>query len=236
MTYPPPHDPHQQQYPPQPPYGQPPVSGPPGQSYGQPYGQPPTSGPPQYGYAPAAPKKRAKWPWIVGGIVLVMILGCVGAFVALGIGASKVADDLDGNQKGQNAVAGVMGKASTDGKFEFTVTKMKCAVPSVGPSGFGQQAQGEFCLINVTIKNVGTSAEVFVDSSQQALDATGNTYSVDSGAAVYANEDSSTFLEQINPGNTVKGVLVFDVPKGTKLASLILHESMFTAGIKVPLK
>jgi hypothetical protein len=126
MTYPPPHDPSQ--HPPQPPYGQQqPVSGPPGQPYGQPYGQPPpTSGPPQYGYAPPAPKKRAKWPWILGGIVLVMILGCVGTFLALGIGASKVAEDLDGNQKGENAVAGVMGKASTDGKFQFTVTKMKC--------------------------------------------------------------------------------------------------------------
>jgi len=238
MSYPPPHDPTQQQYPPQ--YGQPaqygqqpPVSGPPGQY--TPVSGPP--GPPQYGYAPQQPpKKRAKWPWIVGGIALVMILGCVGAFVALGIGASKVADDLDGNQKGENAVAGTMGKPAKDGKFEFTVTKMKCSVPSVGPADFGQKAQGEFCLINVTIKNVGTSAEIFVDSSQQALDAAGATYSVDSGAAIYANKDSSTFLEQINPGNTVKGVLVFDVPKGTKLSSLILHESLFTPGIKVPLK
>lgn len=240
MSYPPPHDPAQQQYPPQPQYGrQPPVSGPPGQSYGQPYGQPPpVSGPPgQYGgYAPQQPpRKRAKWPWIVGGIFLVMIVGCVGAFAALGIGASKVAEDLDGNQKGENAVAGAMNKASKDGKFEFTVTKMKCGVPTVGPAELGQRAQGEFCLINVTIKNVGTSAELFIDSSQQAVDAKGNTYSVDSGAAIFANEDSSTFLEQINPGNTVKGLLVFDVPKGTKLTEVILHESMFTAGIKVPL-
>jgi hypothetical protein len=211
---------------------------PPGQQpqYGQ---QPPVSGPPgpQYGYAPQqSPAKRKKWPWIVGGIALVMIVGCVGAFALLGFGASKVAEDLDGNQKGENAAAGVMGKAATDGKFQFTVTGMKCGVPSVGPADFGQKAQGEFCLVNVTIKNVGTTVEVFVDSSQQALDAAGNTYSVDSGAAVWANGDSSTFLESINPGNTVKGALVFDVPKGTKLTSVVLHESMFTAGIKVPLK
>ena len=190
-----------------------------------------------YGYAPQQPpKKRKKWPWVVGGIALVMIIGCAGAFALLGIGASKVAEDLDGNQKGENAVAGTMGKAAKDGKFEFTVTKMKCGVPSVGPAEFGQRAQGEFCLVDVTIKNVGTSAEVFVDASQQATDAAGNTYSVDSGAAIYANEDASTFLEQINPGNTVKGALVFDVRKGTKLTSVVLHESMFTAGVKIPLK
>ncbi len=213
-------------YPPQPPSGQDP-------RYGQ---QPPTSGPPQYGYAPQPPAKRKKWPWILGSVFLVMIVGCVGAFALLGFGASKVAEDLDGNQKGQNAVAGTMGKAATDGKFQFTVTDMKCGVPSVGPSDFGKKAQGEFCLVDVTIKNVGSTVEVFVDSSQQAFDDAGNTYAVDSGAAVWANEDSSTFLESINPGNTVKGVLIFDVPPGTKLTSLVLHESMFTAGIKVPLK
>lgn len=74
------------------------------------------------------------------------------------------------------------------------------------------------------------------NSSQQATDAGGAVYSVDSGAAIYANDDSSTFLEQINPGNSVKGALVFDVPKGTKLTSVVLHESLFTAGVKIPLK
>jgi hypothetical protein len=48
--------------------------------------------------------------------------------------------------------------------------------------------------------------------------------------------DPLTFLEDINPGNTVKGKLVFDVPQGTKLASVVLHESMYTAGVKIPLK
>ncbi|WP_433730927.1 DUF4352 domain-containing protein [Actinoplanes sp. CA-051413] len=215
------------QPPPPPQYGQqPPVSGPPGQ-------QP-------YGYAPQQPaKKRKKWPFIVGGIVLLMIVGCVGAFALLGAGANEVAkslDEADQNQQGKNAVAGQMGKPAKDGKFEFTVTKMKCGVASVGPADFGEKAQGAFCLVDVSIKNVGTTAEVFNDSSQQATDAAGNVYSVDSGAAVYANEDSSTFLEQINPGNTVRGKLVFDVPEGTKLTSVVLHESMFTAGIKIPLK
>jgi hypothetical protein len=199
----------------------------------QPYGTPPAQGfyPP-----PPAPKKR-KWPWIVGGIVAVMILGCVGAFALLGAGADEVAKGLneaDENQQGKNAVAGKMNAPVVDGKFEFTVTGMDCGVKSVGGE-FGQKAQGEFCLIGVNIKNVGQTAELFNDASQQATDAKGAVYSVDSGAAVYANEDSSTFLEQINPGNTVKGKLVFDVPEGTKLTSVVLHESMFTKGVRIPL-
>lgn len=218
--------------PPQPPYGQ-------DAQYGQ---QPPVSGPPgqPYGYAPQqSPKKRKKWPWILGGLAVLMIAGCVGMFALFAGGAkvvSAAANEMDKNQQGRNAIAGTMNEPAKDGKFQFTVTGMKCGMPSVGPEDFGQQAQGEFCLIDVEIKNIAGTAEVFNDSSQQATDADGAVYSVDSGAAIYANGDASTFLEEINPGNTVKGKLVFDVPKGTKLTSVVLHESMYTAGVKVPLK
>jgi hypothetical protein len=143
---------------------------------------------------------------------------------------------MDENQSGKNAVAGQMNEPATDGKFEFTVTSMKCGVKEVGSQYANDKAQGQFCLIDVSVKNVGTSAEIFNDSSQKAYDDANTEYSVDSGAAIYANKDSSTFLEQINPGNTVKGKLVFDVPQGTKLTSVVLHESMFTTGVKIPVK
>jgi hypothetical protein len=195
-------------------------------------------GPPQGYYPPQpAPKKRKKWPWVVGGLAVVMLAGCAGAFALVGAGAKSVSDglnEMDGNQKGQNAVAAEMNKPAKDGKFEFTVSKMKCGVDSVGGQ-FGEKAQGEFCLVSVSVTNVADTAETFNDSSQQAIDGKGKTYDVDSAAGTYANKDSSTFLESINPGNTVKGDLVFDVPEGTKLSAVVLHESMFTAGIKVPL-
>jgi hypothetical protein len=61
-------------------------------------------------------------------------------------------------------------------------------------------------------------------------------FSTDTAAEIYVNDQAQTFLEDINPGNQVKGTLVFDVPKSTKLASIVLHESLFTAGVKVPLR
>ena len=45
-------------------------------------------------------------------------------------------------------------------------------------------------------------------------------------------EDSKSFLEQINPGTTVKGVVAFDIPKTSKITQLQLHDSMFSAGTK----
>jgi hypothetical protein len=220
-------------------YGQPQgqhFSPPPGQYYGPPQGQPHSGHPPGYQQPIPTPKKRKKWPFIVGGVFLVMVVGCVGVFALFVGGAKKVVEDLDSNQSGKNAVAGKMNTPATDGKFQFTVTGMKCGVKQVGDQYLNDKAQGEFCLVDVSIKNVGTSAETFYDGSQKAYDDANTEYSVDSGAAIYANKESSTFLAQINPGNTVKGKLVFDVPQGTKLASVVLHESMYTAGVRVPFK
>ncbi len=209
--------------------------------YGQPYPSRQASGipaqpqqvlPPGY-YPPQPPApKRKKWPWVLAAVLGLMIAGCIGVFALF----FKGADELDQNVTGKNAVAGQMNKPAVDGKFQFTVTGMRCGVPSVGPKEFGKKAQGEFCLVAVSVKNVGSTVEAFSDMSQKAYDSAGTEFSSDSGAAVYANEDHGVFLESINPGNTVKGQLVFDVPKGTKLASIILHESTFTAGIKIPLK
>jgi hypothetical protein len=201
----------------------------------QQYQPAPQTGQP-YGYVPQQepPKKRKKWPWIVGGIALVMALGCVGVFTLVIGGTGAAIKGADDNQKGKNAVAGQVGRPAKDGKFQFTVTGQSCGAKSVGGE-YGQKAQGQFCFVDVQVKNVGTSAEIFNDSSQKGYDAKGVEYSVNSGAAVYANKDYSTFLEQINPGNTVRGKLVFDMPAGTKLASVVVHESLFTPGVKVPL-
>ncbi|MET0416615.1 MAG: DUF4352 domain-containing protein, partial [Actinoplanes sp.] len=180
----------------------------PPQPQGQPYPQQPYGAPPPGYPAQAPPAKKRRWPWIVGGLALLSILGCVGLFTLVLGGTGAALNEMDENTKGKNAIAGQMGKAATDGKFQFTVTGMKCGVKQVGPAEFGEKAQGQFCLVDVTVKNTGASAEVFSDMSQQAYDEAGTEYSVDSGAGTWANKDYSTFLESINPGNSVKGKLV----------------------------
>ncbi|TWP38199.1 DUF4352 domain-containing protein [Leekyejoonella antrihumi] len=40
---------------------------------------------------------------------------------------------------------------------------------------------------------------------------------------------------QINPGNSIQGVLALDLPAGVKAASMELHDSMFSGGMKVGL-
>ncbi len=131
------------------------------------------------------------------------------------------------------APAGI-GTAVRDGKFEFTVTQVETGVPRIGDDMFGQDAQGQFVLLHVTVANIGTEAQYFDGSSQKLLDTVGRTHSADSAAAIYLG-DTESFLNQINPGNSVDGIVVFDVPTDAVPATAELHDSAFSGGVPVAL-
>ena len=162
--------------------------------------------------------------------------------VALGCGAGST-DDATSSGKTDGGAAPAEDKPKTakigqpvrDGKFEFTVKSSKCGVAKVGTSMLGAKAQGQFCLITVNVKNIGKEAQTLDGSSQKALAANGTEYSSDTEAGLYANKDGSTFFEEINPGNQVTGVFVFDIPKNVKLTKLELHDSAFSGGVTVSL-
>lgn len=131
------------------------------------------------------------------------------------------------------AKAGV-GTAVRDGQFEFTVTKVEKNVASVGSEYLNEKAQGKYVILHVTVKNIGEKAQLLSDSSQKVRDGSGREFSTDTAAGIYI-EDNKVFLNEINPGNAVKGKLVFDMPKGAKPASVELHDSPFSDGVSVSL-
>ncbi|MEV4544747.1 DUF4352 domain-containing protein [Micromonospora echinaurantiaca] len=164
------------------------------------------------------------------------------ALIALGCGAGATDDassssSEEGGAKGEEKAAKTakIGQAARDGKFEFTVKSAKCGVAKVGSDLLGDKAQGQFCLVTVNVKNIGKEPQTLIDSSQKAYAADGTEYSTDSEAALYANKDQQTLFAEINPGNQVTGVLVFDIPKKAKLAKLELHDSPFSGGVEVAL-
>jgi hypothetical protein len=128
-----------------------------------------------------------------------------------------------------------MGTKVRDGKFEFTVTSLKCGINEVGDEYLNTQAQGEFCQVSLTISNIGDEPQTMFADNQDAYDAKGRKFSPDSEASIY--DDSSQVLwEEINPGNTVEGKVFYDVPEGTKLVKVELHDSAFSGGVEVELK
>jgi len=152
-----------------------------------------------------------------------------------GGGDDKSTSDNAGAGSGadKKPLVATIGKPARDGKFEFTVSKMDCSKTKVGDQYLNAKAQGKFCLVTLTVRNIGDDAQLFDASSQKALDADGTVYDADGGAAMYVNKNAETFLNNINPGNQVKGVIPFDVPKNITVTTLELHDSSFSDGVKV---
>jgi hypothetical protein len=122
-----------------------------------------------------------------------------------------------------------------DGKFEFVVTGMKCGISKVGDQYFNTKAQGQFCRVSMTITNIGDEPQTMFADNQVTFDSKQREFSADSEASIYDGK-SEVLFEEINPGNTVKGRVYFDVPKNAKLVKIELHDSMFSGGVDVALR
>lgn len=151
---------------------------------------------------------------------------------------AKPAQDRDaepGEKPKEKPAAPGIGDTVEDGVFAFTVTKVEKGVPEIGEGFLATRAQGQYVLVHLTVKNIGDRAQGFSGAEQKLIDAAGREFDADLGAAALAVQDANSLFENINPGNTVNGVLVFDVPKKVRLTAIELHDSPFSNGVTVTL-
>ncbi|GAA4560990.1 DUF4352 domain-containing protein [Planotetraspora kaengkrachanensis] len=175
---------------------------------------------------------------LIGAAVLVVLVVVAvlvgGGDSGSGVGSTSAsAPQRETSQEDPAKTAGV-GDLVKDGKFSFKVTKMEKGLSKVGQGFAASKAQGQYVMIHLTVTNIGDEAQMFTDSAQKLIDDKGREYDADSGAAILL-DDSNAFLTNINPGNTVKGFVLFDVPKNTKLTAIQLHDSVFSGGVTVNL-
>jgi hypothetical protein len=189
--------------------------------------QPPPPGgypgyyPPPPGYY-QQPKKRKVWPWVLIGVVVLMFGGCF-AFVGI-IGSAVHSSTQHRSGEGSAAMPG-FGQEVRDGKFAFTVTGVSRA-PTVGTT----QARGEFVIVAMNVKNTGAQPQDYFASNQKLFDAAGRQYAADPMAI---SKDSMVI--NLNPGFDLNVMVPFDVPVGTTLATIEVHDSVFSDGAKVKL-
>lgn len=228
-------NPQYPQQPPQQPYGGVPTQPvPPGYPPTQPFppGYPPSTG---YGYPPPPayypppvpqPQKGSKVGWIILSVVLGLVVLCGGGVLGVVLWANKAVHDAT------TPTSAGLNQPARDGKLEFTVTGVSCGKATEGNGSQVVTAQGQYCEVSLTVRNIGTDARVFTGAFQEARGADGATYR-DDFEAEYANSSDIAFFNQINPGNQVQGVMVFDLPQDGRIVALELHDSPLSAGVVV---
>jgi len=176
---------------------------------------------------------------VLTGILAIIVIGIV---VSATGGGKKdpTTTTSNGTNKSSSAATetGKVGTAVRDGKFEFTIKSIKCGVPSVSDSSgyITKSAQGQYCLVDVSVKNIGDKQQTFLESDQKLLNASNVEYSADSTATIYNGNNSDVFVNEINPGNTVEGTIVYDIPKDQTPVTAELHDSSFSNGVKINLQ
>jgi hypothetical protein len=166
---------------------------------------------------------------LVGGIaamVVLVVLAAVLGTLVLGMGAdaggaATPADAAAGDGSGSAATAtGTPARNlrhSTSETFrvgggeqtiEYTVTGVRTA-SAVGGS-YGAEADGIFVPVEIRMVNVGRESLDVTSRPYRIVDGQGREHETDSDAVIHA-EDAVNF-EQLDPGLSKRGVLVFDVP------------------------
>jgi hypothetical protein len=173
------------------------------------------------------PTRRALLVRLAGVAALAIALACGG-------GGEETSDSAGGGDSDQQPAVAKVGEKVRDGKFEFVVTKIERGKSQIGDEDLNTKAQGEFVLVYATVTNISKEPQTFAGDDQK-LFADGAEHTADTDAAIYLGDASQSIWEEINPGNTVKGIVVFDVKKGAKLERLELHDSAFSGGVEVRL-
>jgi|GEM_PF-541732 len=129
-----------------------------------------------------------------------------------------------------------IGQSVRDGKFAFIVTSVQPPEKLLTDRlGISETAQGEFVIVRVNVTNIGYEARTLTATDQFLISAKGQRFAT--SAAISSLKDSDQlFVEKINPGQTVYDApLLFDVPAGTTMASIELHDSASSGGARVKL-
>jgi hypothetical protein len=150
----------------------------------------------------------------VGILWVIVILAVIGALAG---------GDTGGDDDGKSATTHSIGETFTVGEgdqsIEYTVTNVETS-STVGGSFTSEEADGEFVIIDIEMKNVGDES-FSLSSSVFSLSAGGNEYDTDDDAILAF--DNNVIYEQLDPEVTKEGKLVFDVPEDAGDRSLIIE-------------
>jgi hypothetical protein len=200
----------------------------------------PTTAPPGYGPPPAAaqpvfaaPAPERKHTWIkvlliLGACFLVLVGGCA---ALIGSAANEVSKELAEDSSGDvsdpsevKATASLNEPLSLKGTT-YKVTDVRTA-DSVGDSYSRERANGTFVIVDVQLTNEKKEPATIMANALTLVGGNGSAYSTSDDA--FLALDDELILEEIQPGVSERGKLVYDLPPSAVKGAELQVEDLFS--------
>jgi hypothetical protein len=208
----------------------------------------PAPWPPQRDGAPGWPGGPARRPggggpgqWGRGsriGLILTIALVVLGIVAIALIATNPSPSDEPGSQPSASSSAsasptGAVRRDYRDGQLQFDVQSVRCGVDKLGSGLLARHPDGQYCLVKVDVRNIGTATRTLVHSRQFLYDQSGGQHQADYLARFFFQGE--TLWDSIDPGERVQGTLVFDMPVNASPLRLELHDGLLSDGVNVPI-
>ena len=167
-------------------------------------------------------------------IVVLIILGAIGSKSSNS--SSATATVTSANQAAQK-VAKIGDTVTDDNNIAFTVTGLTTA-QTLGNSFTQKTAQGQYYVVSVKVLNNGKSTQTINSSDFKLTDGQGRSFDPSTDGMMAKSEaegKTDFFLQQVQPGLSVTGDLVFDAPANDTGLKLQVQGNLFSNGQTIDL-
>ena len=165
--------------------------------------------------------------------IALVVVGAVAAVCCAGGGTFVLVRHAQSAQAGATPAPPGLGVPVRDGQFEFVVQSVSCGHATVDRGFLHASAKGQYCVVQLTVANIGRDARQFNDGFQAALGPGGVRYAADTGAGVLANGNGNAVWNVVNPGISLAAKVVYDIPTTATIVALVLHDSALSHGVTV---
>ena len=118
------------------------------------------------------------------------------------------------------------------GNFDYVIHRIEATDVIADPEfpDDNVTADGRFVAVKLTVTNVSSGKQTFNSQFNTVSDGT-TEYRADDTAWHYVGEA----VKDVDPGRSIDAAIVFDVPRGVELQSIVLREDRSAEGVVVPL-
>jgi hypothetical protein len=161
-------------------------------------------------------------------------LALLAALLAIPLVAASGCSDLEEEEptvekKGGGEESGATARVGDDLSLKGTTYRVTNAetAASVGDRYTGAEANGVFVIVDLTLTNEESEPATIIEDNLHLIGGNGDEYST-SDDAILAFPNQTLFLEEIQPGVSEDGKLVFDIPKDAVRGAKLQVEDLFS--------